>query len=171
LQEDKNQRKANQFEKYERRKIAIMSEHKRKKVLVIGAITPQFIADSIAKHSTQTSIGAHDIFLGQVRADAINGKTVQAIDYSAYEEMAEDKFHEIREAAFAKFDLTCMHTYHSIGKVKAGEICLFVFVSSHHRKMAFDACRWIVEEIKANVPIFGKEIFEDETYSWKENKN
>ena len=38
--------------------------------------------------------------------------------------MAEEKFHEIREEAFAKFDLTCMHIYHSMGKVKAGEICL-----------------------------------------------
>ncbi|MBI4946409.1 MAG: molybdenum cofactor biosynthesis protein MoaE [Bacteroidetes bacterium] len=146
-----------------------MSEHKKKKVFVIGAITPQFIADSIAKHSSKTNIGAHDVFLGQVRADEINRKMVQAIDYSAYEEMAEDKFHEIREAAFTKFDLTCMHIYHSIGKVKAGEICLFVFVSSAHRKMAFDACRWIVEEIKSNVPIFGKEIFEDDTHTWKKN--
>jgi molybdopterin synthase catalytic subunit len=148
-----------------------MSEHKRKSVFINGAITPQFIADSIAKHSTKTTIGAHDIFLGQVRTDEISGKIVQAIDYTAYEEMAEDKFHEIKEAAFAKFDLTCMHIHHSLGKVKAGDICLFVFVSSQHRKMAFDACLWIVEEIKANVPIFGKEIFEDETYSWKENKD
>jgi molybdopterin synthase catalytic subunit len=146
-----------------------MSEKKKHKVFVNGPVSPQFIADSIAKHSTKMNIGAHDIFLGQVRADEINGKTVQAIDYSAYEEMAEEKFHEIREAAFGKFDLTCMHIYHSMGKVKAGEICLFVFVSSKHRAMAFDACRWIVEEIKANVPIFGKEVFEDETYTWKEN--
>src|ERR1039458_8493627 len=122
-----------------------MSEHKKKKVFVIGAITPQFIADSIAKHRSKTNIGAHDIFLGQVRADNINGKTVHAIDYSAYEEMAEDKFHEIREAAFAKFDLTCMHIYHSIGKVKAGEIFFFFFFSPHHQKRAFDACPWIVE--------------------------
>ena len=63
-----------------------------------------------------------------------------------------------------------MHIYHSIGKVKAGEICLFFFVSSKHRASAFDACRYIVEEIKANVPIWGKEIFEDETFVWKENK-
>lgn len=146
-----------------------MSEKKKHKVFVSGAITPQFIADSIAKHSTKLTIGAHDIFLGQVRADEISGNTVQAIDYSAYEEMAEDKFHEIREAAFAKFNLTCMHIYHSIGVVKAGEISLFVFVSSKHRAMALDACRWIVEEIKANVPVFGKEKFGNEEYSWKKN--
>ena len=46
-----------------------MSEKKKHKVFVEGSISPQFIADSIAKHSTKTSIGAHDIFLGQVRND------------------------------------------------------------------------------------------------------
>ena len=69
----------------------------------------------------------------------IDGKKVAAINYSAYEEMAEKTFHEIREAAFEKFDLTCMHIYHSMGIVKAGEICLFVFTSSAHRKETMDA--------------------------------
>jgi molybdopterin synthase catalytic subunit len=146
-----------------------MSEKQKHKVFVNGPVSPQFIAESIAKHSRKTTIGAHDIFLGQVRADEIDGKIVQAIDYSAYEEMAEEKFHEIREAAFGKFDLTCMHIYHSLGNVKAGEICLFVFTSSRHRAIAFDACRWIVEEIKANAPIWGKECFEDNEYVWKKN--
>ncbi|MCE9540705.1 MAG: molybdenum cofactor biosynthesis protein MoaE [Bacteroidetes bacterium] len=146
-----------------------MKEHKKHTVFVKGPISPTFIADSIAKHSTKTTIGAHDIFLGQVRSDVIENKTVHAIEYTTYEEMADEKFHEIREAAFDKFELTCMHIYHSIGRVKAGEICLFVFVSSKHRTQAFDACRYIVEEIKANVPVWGKEIFEDETFVWKEN--
>ena len=143
---------------------------KAKKVFVQGAISPEKIATSIAHHRVKTNIGAHDIFLGQVRADEIDGKIVQGIDYSAYEEMAEQKFYEIREAAFEKFDLTCMHIYHSIGPVKAGEICLFVFTSSKHRATAMDACRFLVEEIKANVPVFGKEIFEDESYQWKVNQ-
>lgn len=146
-----------------------MKEKKKQTVFINGPISPEFIANSIAKHSTKTSIGAHDIFLGQVRNDVIAGKTVEAIDYSSYEEMAEEKLFGIRETAFSMFDLTCMHVYHSLGKVKAGEICLFVFVSSKHRNAAFEACRWITEEIKANVPIWGKEIFRDETYVWKEN--
>ncbi|MDP1746887.1 MAG: molybdenum cofactor biosynthesis protein MoaE, partial [Bacteroidota bacterium] len=50
-----------------------------------------------------------------------------------------------------------------------GEICLFVFVSSKHRAQAFEACRYIVEEIKSHVPIWGKEIFEDQTFAWKGN--
>lgn len=140
-----------------------------KNVFVPGAITPQFIANSIAKHQSKTQIGAHDIFLGQVRADTIKGKTVAAIEYTAYEEMANLKFHEIREATFIKFNLSCMHIYHSLGKVATGEICLFVFVSSPHRKEVFDALHHVVEEIKSQVPVFGKELFQDDTYQWKVN--
>jgi len=147
-----------------------MKEKKRHNVFVNGPITPEFIANSIAKHSTKTDIGAHDIFLGQVRSDEIEDKTVVAINYEAYQEMADELFYEIREAAFAKYDLVCMHIYHSLGVVKAGEICLFVFVSSKHRKTAFEACQDIVEQIKAMTPIWGKEIFEDDSFVWKENQ-
>ncbi|HBH07778.1 MAG TPA: molybdopterin converting factor [Flavobacteriales bacterium] len=147
-----------------------MMKKKVKNIFIEGPILPEFIANSIAKHQSKLDIGAHDIFLGQVRADEIEGKRVQAIDYSAYNDMANEVVHDIREAAFEKFDLSCMHIYHSIGRVESGQICLFVFVSSAHRKMAFDALRFIVEEIKSKVPVFGKEVFEDESYTWKVNK-
>ncbi|WP_293893732.1 molybdenum cofactor biosynthesis protein MoaE [Flavobacterium sp.] len=147
-----------------------MTTDKPKKTAFIqGAIAAHFIGDSIAKHQTKITIGAHNIFLGQVRGDEIDGKTVVAIEYSAYEEMAEKSIYEIREAAFAKYDLTCLHIYHSLGIVKTGEICLFVFVSAPRRKVVFSAIEFLVEEIKQKVPVFGKEIFDDETYSWKKN--
>lgn len=144
-------------------------DSKIKNVFVQGAITPDFIANSIAKHQSKTTIGAHDIFLGQVRADTIDGKIVSAIEYTAYESMANQKFQEIREATFEKYELTCMHIYHSLGKVSTGEICLFVFVSSPHRKEVFEALHYVVEEIKKEVPVFGKELFEDDSYQWKVN--
>ena len=147
-----------------------MEKKKIKNSLIEGPITPEKIATSIRHHQVKTNIGAHDIFLGQVRADEIDGKQVVAIDYSAYAEMANKVFDEIREAAFAKFDLTCGHIYHSTGIVKAGELCLFVFTSSKHRQMAFDATRFITEEIKAKVPVFGKEMFESGEHKWKVNK-
>ena len=109
-----------------------------------GAITPEFIATSIAHHQVKTNIGAHQIFLGQVRNDLIDGKEVVAIDYSAHEKMANKAFHSIREATFDKFDLTCMHIYNSKGVVRKGEICLFVFVSSAHRKMVQQAIEYVV---------------------------
>ena len=146
-----------------------MNERKPKNVFIDGAISSSFIGESIAKHQTKTTIGAHNIFLGQVRADEIDGKVISAIEYTAYEDMANEKFFEIIEDTFKKFNLTCMHIYHSLGKVNAGEICLFVFVSSPRRKEVFKASEFVVEEIKANVPVFGKEIFEDESHQWKVN--
>lgn len=146
-----------------------MTDKKPKNVFKQGPISSEFIGESIAKHQTKTNIGAHNIFLGQVRADVIEGKTVSAIEYTAYEDMANQKFNEIREAAFEKFELTCMHIYHSLGTVKTGEICLFVFVSSPRRKVVFRALEHIVEEIKKHVPVFGKEIFEDSSHQWKKN--
>ena len=145
------------------------TQKSKKNCFINGPISAEFIANSIAKHQAKTSIGAHNIFLGQVRADDIEGKAVVAIDYTAYEEMATTTFHEIRESAFAQYDLTCMHIYHSLGLVKAGEICLFVFVSAPRRKVVFEALEFLVEAIKAKTPVFGKELFEDETYIWKKN--
>jgi molybdopterin synthase catalytic subunit len=146
-----------------------VNERKPKNIFIEGAISAAFIAEQIQKHSTKTNIGAHNIFLGQVRADVIDEKNVAAIDYTTYEEMALEKMHEIREAIFEKYELTCMHVYHSLCKVKAGEISLFVFTSSIHRRTAIDACNEIVERIKNELPVWGKEIFEDATHQWKVN--
>lgn len=146
-----------------------MSTHRKKKVFTEGAISPEFIAQSIAHHSVKTNIGAHSIFLGQVRADLKEDKTVKAIEYTAYQEMAEAIFHEIRETTFQKFDLVCMHIYHSLGVVPCGEMSLFVFTSSKHRKEAQEACQYIVERIKKEVPVWGKELFDNNTHRWKQN--
>jgi len=148
----------------------MITERKPKNIFTQGPITASFIADSIQKHDTKTNIGGHSIFLGQVRADEIEGKKVTAIEYTAYEEMALEKMHVIREAIFAKYPLVCMHVHHSLGRIRAGEICLFVFTSSAHRKAAIDACTETVERLKAELPIWGKEIFVDESHQWKENK-
>ena len=145
-------------------------EKKIKNIFVQGAIAPSFVADSIQKHHTKTDIGAHSIFMGQVRRDVIDGKEVVAIEYTTYEEMALEKMHEIREAIFNKYSLTCMHVHHSLGRIAAGEICLFVFTSSGHRKAAIAACEEVVERIKYELPIWGREIFDNETHQWKENK-
>ena len=140
-----------------------------KNIFVQGAIDPAFISDSIAKHSTKKNIGAHSIFLGQIREDLVESKTVQAIEYTAYEEMALEKMHEIREEIFAKYDLTCMHIHHSLGTIKTGEICLFVFTSSKHRKAAMESCDEVVERIKKDLPVCGREVFEDDSHQWKIN--
>ena len=144
-------------------------ERKPKNIFQQGPISAEKIAVSIQNHSSKTDIGAHSIFLGQVRADEIQGSRVRAIEYTAYEEMALEKAHEIREEIFQKYPLSCMHIHHSLGEVKAGEICLFVFTSSKHRKSAIEACEELVERIKKELPIWGRELLESEQEQWKVN--
>jgi molybdopterin synthase catalytic subunit len=142
---------------------------KHKNIFVGGAISATFIAEKIQAHQDKLDIGGHSIFLGQVRADDVSDKKVAAIDYTSYEELALEKMSQVREEIFGKYNLSCMHIYHSLGRVNAGEICLFVFTSSAHRKAAIDACEEVVERIKKELPIWGQELFEDDTYQWKEN--
>ncbi len=146
-----------------------MKDKPKKSMFVEGPILPDKVATSIANHNQKKDIGAHSIFLGQVRADVIDERKVKSINYSAYTEMADQVYHEIREEVFAKYQLTCAHVYHSLGEVMTGELCFFVFTSSERRKEAMAATEYFVEEIKKRVPIFGKEIFEDESHQWKEN--
>ena len=142
-----------------------------KSIFIEGPISADFIASSIAKHQSKKNIGAHEIFLGQVRADEVDGQVVRAIEFTCYREMAESKAHEIREEAFARYDLTCMHIYHSLGEIKSGEICYFVFASSVHRNEARTAVAFLVDKLKVELPIFGKELFEDQGHQWKSNKS
>jgi len=146
-----------------------MSDHKIKNIFVEGAISSEKIAKSIQSHSSKKEIGGHGIFLGQVREDLLESGKVIQIEYTAYVDMALEKMQIIREDIFSKYPLSCMHVYHSLGKVNAGEICLFVFTSSKHRKPAMDACAELVERIKLELPIWGKEILENENSKWKEN--
>jgi molybdopterin synthase catalytic subunit len=147
-----------------------MATHTPRNIFMQGPLSAAFIADSIQKHNSKQNIGAHSIFLGQVRADVINGQTVTAIEYTAYESMANEQMQLIREEIFDQYPLICLHVYHSLGVVPAGEICLFVFASSEHRKAAIDACELTVEKIKTTLPVWGKEHLGNDSYQWKQNQ-
>ncbi|CVK17070.1 molybdopterin synthase catalytic subunit [Apibacter mensalis] len=143
---------------------------KKKYPFLEGAIPIEFISEIIQSHTHDNNIGGHSIFLGQVRADIIEEKEVEGIEFTSYQEMAIEKLIQIRKEIFTKYDLLCMHVHHSLGLVKKGGVCLFVFTSSKHRKPAILACDELVERIKKELPIWGKEIFSDSSYQWKENK-
>jgi len=158
-------------------------EHKVKDIFVEGPIDPAFISTSIAKHATRTDIGAHEIFLGQVRADGGGGTggggdvnvarttaPTAAIEYTAYRDMALERMTAIREEAFAKWpSMTCLHVHHSLGAIPAGQLCFMVFASAPHRQAAREAVAWVVDRIKADLPIFGREVLSDSTHVWKTN--
>lgn len=143
--------------------------HKERAIFIHGPIDPNSIAESIARHSAKTAIGAHELFLGQVRADRIDGKDVIAIDFSAYEEMALKEMKAIREETFSKWPLACLHVHHSIGPIRAGELCFMVFASAAHRKEAREAVAFVTDQVKQRLPIFGKEMFASGDHAWKVN--
>lgn len=154
--------------------------HRKRDIFVEGAIPASFIAESIAQHASRTDIGAHEIFLGQVRADLRQGEgtsadgdrpAVEAIEYTAYEEMANERMTAIREEAFARWPrITCLHVHHSLGRIKAGGLCFFVFASAPHRRQAREAVAFVTDAVKERLPIFGKEVFADGGYVWKANQ-
>ena len=142
---------------------------KPKNIFIDGPVAAEKIASVIAAHSEKTYVGAHSIFLGQVRADAHAEGVVREIEYSAYVDMALERAAVIRESLFERYPISCLHVLHSLGTVRAGEVCLFVMVSSPHRQAAGDACAELVERIKGELPVWGKELLESGDAVWKKN--
>lgn len=112
--------------------------------------------------------GGHSLFLGQVRADVIDGNVVKAIEYSAYDSMVDAEATRIIDSVLGEFgDVRTVKIIHSTGVVRAGEISLLVLVSAGHRKQAIEACSKTVELIKERLPVWKKEIYEDNSHTWK----
>jgi len=140
------------------------------KLFTKGPIDHSTIAKALAELCHDFENGAHEIFLGQVRADQIDGHTVVAIEYSAFEEMVEEQLKKITHQLFDQFPIKSLHIRHSLGRVPAGGISLFVLISAPHREAAFDAARSFVDRLKVELPIWGKEIFDHQNSQWKVNR-
>ena len=137
--------------------------------IVKGPVSLKLLENIISASGDSSSIGAQSIFIGRVRADKISGRTVKKIHYEHYRLMTEKVLYEIGESALQKYPIESLCIVHSENDVPVGGISLFVLVSAKHRSASINACNFVVEEIKIKAPIWGKEIFEDETYTWKEN--
>lgn len=136
--------------------------------LTEGPVSQKLILQLIGKMNGKYDAGGHSLFLGQVRADNVNGKTVKAIEYSAYIELVDVEAEKIIKSLLSEFaDVKSIDIIHSTGIVNAGEISLLVSVSAGHRVHAIQACSKAVELIKANLPVWKKEIYEDNSHTWK----
>jgi molybdopterin synthase catalytic subunit len=136
--------------------------------LTVGPVSQEVISKLLEEMAEKTDSGGHTIFLGQVRADEIRGKKVKAIEYSAYEEMVNAEVEKIKMTILSEFgDVKTVDIIHSTGVVSAGEISLLVFVSAGHRHQAMEACSRTVELVKEKLPVWKREIFEDESHRWK----
>jgi molybdopterin synthase catalytic subunit len=119
------------------------------------AAQEELIAQVKAPHS-----GAVVVFDGIVRNHSGQRRTV-CLDYQAYEPMAASKMREIVGQVRARFVLDGVVLVHRLGRLQVGETSVLVAVSAPHRAAAFDACRFIIEHVKHDLPIWKKEHFAD----------
>jgi molybdopterin synthase catalytic subunit len=137
------------------------------KYLIEGPVPAESVSREISAHHLETAAGALALFLGRVRDDRVDGKTVAGIEYSAYPAMVDPVVEAIRDQLFETFaDLIFVQMYHGTGLVKCGEISLMVMVSSGHREQSFAALEKCVELIKEKLPVWKKELYSDDTSRW-----
>lgn len=106
--------------------------------------------------------GAVVDFWGVVRG-VEDGRQIEGIEYEAHREMAEHQLRLVAEIATEKFQLKKAMVHHRVGLVRAGEASLFLQVRAQHRTAAFEAGKWIVNELKKKVPIWKRPLFKTES--------
>ncbi|MFN2398708.1 MAG: molybdenum cofactor biosynthesis protein MoaE [Gemmatimonadaceae bacterium] len=109
--------------------------------------------------------GAAILFIGTVR-DANDGRRVSGIEYSAYEQMAEDELKAIAGEASSRFGTESIVVEHRVGHLEIGETSVGIAVAHPHRAAAYDASRFIIEQIKLRVPIWKREEYVDGSRHW-----
>lgn len=124
----------------------------------------------LARYITYVSApqaGAIATFSGTTR-DTFEGKTVVELRYEAYVPMAIRCIKSICSSARSSWNLHSIAVVHRLGAVPVGETSVFIAVSSTHRADALDACKFLIDELKASVPIWKKEVYSNGEV-WKEN--
>jgi molybdopterin synthase catalytic subunit len=106
------------------------------------------------------TVGGIATFLGVAR-DSSAGRAVEALHFEHYGAMAEKELARLREEALARFDLLGLSVIHRVGPIRVGEQIVLIIAAAAHRGPAFDACRWLIDELKKRVPIWKKEIGPD----------
>ena len=112
-----------------------------------------------AKHP---SAGGLNVFIGIVRDfNAQKNKRVLRLEYEAYEPMAVAEIEKIMHQAIAQWHIKAWAISHSLAALLPSEIAVVIAVSTPHRKASFEACQFIIDQLKETVPIWKKEVFED----------
>jgi len=116
--------------------------------------------DALVTATTHASVGGIVVFEGVVRNHA-RGKQIRYLEYEAYEEMAREQILAIIDEARQRWGVEHIAVAHRFGRLEIGEASVIIVVASPHRAEAFDACRYIIDTLKAKVPIWKKEVATD----------
>jgi molybdopterin synthase catalytic subunit len=129
-------------------------------------ITAEIIEpDALKRALAADAAGACVTFEGWVR-DHNDGAPVLALEYEAHAAIAEQEGTKIIREALERFAVATARCEHRVGKLAIGDCAVWVGVSAAHRGAAFDACRYIIDEVKSRVPIWKKEHYRDGQSGW-----
>ena len=124
-------------------------------------IDPQALEDALKKDRA----GACVCFQGWVR-NHNEGEAVTALEYEAHEPVAVKEADKILFEARERFDIVEVDCVHRVGELAIGDCAVWIGVSAEHRAAAFEACRFVIDEIKQRVPIWKKEHYRDGESGW-----
>jgi molybdopterin synthase catalytic subunit len=125
------------------------------------ALDPQ----ALRAHFADPACGAYASFEGWVR-DHNDGRRVLALEYEAYAPLAAAEGARIVEEARARFAVARLACVHRVGSLAIGDLAVWVGAGAAHRDAAFAACRYVIDEVKARVPIWKKERYADGSSGW-----
>ena len=126
-------------------------------------IVDQIDLNKVYKKLSDPGAGGTCVFVGTVR-ELSNEKEVTDLFFETYDEMAVQEMEKIKDRAIEKWGLKQVAMVHAIGKKSVGEPVVVVGVSAAHRKEAFPACQFLIDELKKSVPIWKKEYFTDKSH-------
>lgn len=122
-------------------------------------------AAALQRRLEAAGVGAVVCFEGRVRGHN-DGRAVNGLSYQAYAELADAEGARIVDEALTKFAVERVVCVHRVGDLALGEVAVWAGVSAGHRATAFDACRYVVDEVKARVPIWKREHYVDGDAVW-----
>lgn len=121
--------------------------------------------DALRRELLDTQAGGYVAFEGRVRSRNA-GREVRSLEYETYLELAEKEGARVLAEAGAKYAILSAACVHRVGHLQLGDLAVWVGVTAEHRGAAFDACRFIIDEMKARVPIWKKEHYADGAPAW-----
>lgn len=130
----------------------------------------RFEIDELRSQLLDERAGAYAAFEGWVR-NRNDGRKVDGLRYEAYTALAESEGERILSEAVERFDIVEACCVHRIGELAVGDLAVWVGVSAGHRGAAFDACRFVIDEVKARVPIWKHEHYRDGDAGWLHPQN
>lgn len=133
---------------------------------MIKVTQEDFSVDRVLEEVRSEATGGIVSFLGVVRNES-RGRTIERMEIEVYEEMARSQLEAIRGEAIQRFGVQEVHVIHRYGSLRVSDNVILIAVASGHRAEAFEACRYVIDELKKRVPIWKKEFTPDGEY-WVE---